>query len=86
MLTDTQQICSNSTHYNIDKLKLTHFFERAVKCYKITVYEDNWCCVIVPINACRGVKPPFMPQDIWDNFNLWSTERTGALTHTAGGL
>lgn len=43
-------------------------------------------CVIVLINACRGLKPPFMPQDIWDNFNLWSTERTGALTQAAGGL
>lgn len=37
-------------------------------------------CVIVLINACRGLKFPFTPQDIWDNFNLWSTERTGALT------
>lgn len=43
-------------------------------------------CVIVLINACRGLKPPFMPQDIWDNFNLWSTERAGALTQAAGGL
>lgn len=38
------------------------------------------------INACRGLTLPFMPQDIWDNFNLWSTERTSALTHAAGGL
>lgn len=43
-------------------------------------------CVIVLINACRGLKLQFMPQDIWDNFNLWSTERTCALTQAAGGL
>ncbi len=43
-------------------------------------------CVIVLINACEGLKLPFMPQDIWDNFNLWSTERTGSLTQAAGGL
>lgn len=43
-------------------------------------------CVAVLINACWGLKLPFMPQDIWDGFHLWSTERTGALTPAAGDL
>lgn len=43
-------------------------------------------CVIVLINVRGGLKLPFMPQDIWDNFNSWSTERTGTLTQAAGGL
>lgn len=57
-----------------------------MKCYKTLVMRREQGCVIVLINACRGLKPPFMPQDIWDDFNLWSTERTGALTRAAGGL
>lgn len=51
------------------------------------LFRSIWqACATVLINACRGLRLPFMPQDIWDNFNLWSTERAGALTQAAGGL
>lgn len=86
----------SSTHFNTDELKLTPICYdsvggggvRTLKLIQnhLVFMGTQRSCVIVLINARRGLKLPFMPRDIWDNFNLWSTEGTDALTGAAGGL